>query len=434
MDEETITRAVGFAATDGELRLQAADWTGTLTLVRDGRAQRITVTAGAFAGPVTAGDAAPATTPTADDIVISGTAAAWEELLAPVPAPGFTDVFSAARAGRFDLAPVIGLARRHNAVRRFGELLRHARAGTDPTPSPRPVEPAHGRHDQAVGRYVHLDIGGLDHRVHYEEAGSGIPLLCAHTAGADGRQWRHLLEDERVTGRYRVIAYDMPFHGRSLPPAGTAWWTREYRLTTESAMAVPLALGDALGLAAPVFMGSSIGGMLALDLARHHPERFRAVISLQGGLRSSGGLTPEGAARIERFRTLERLADPALHAARQMAMMSPTAPQEFRQETMLGYAQGAPGVFAGDLYFHAVDHDLRDEAQLIDTTRCAVHLLTGEYDPTMVPISQRAAAAIPGARLQIMKGLGHFPMSEDHDALMPYLLPVLDEIAVAGAP
>ena len=47
----------------------------------------------------------------------------------------------------------------------------------------------------AVGRYVHLDIDGLDYRVYFEEAGEGIPLLLQHTAGADGRQWRHLLED-----------------------------------------------------------------------------------------------------------------------------------------------------------------------------------------------------------------------------------------------
>jgi pimeloyl-ACP methyl ester carboxylesterase len=58
-----------------------------------------------------------------------------------------------------------------------------------------------------------------------------------------------------------------------------------------------------------------------------------------------------------------------------------------------------------------------------------VHLLTGEFDHTMVPISERAAAEIPGARLTIMRGLGHFPMSEDHDRLMEYLLPVLNDYA-----
>jgi hypothetical protein len=31
--------------------------------------------------------------------------------------------------------------------------------------------------------------------------------------------------------------------------------------------------------------------------------------------------------------------------------------------------------------------------------------------------------------MQIMEGLGHFPMSEDHEGLMKYVLPILDGIA-----
>jgi pimeloyl-ACP methyl ester carboxylesterase len=47
----------------------------------------------------------------------------------------------------------------------------------------------------------------------------------------------------------------------------------------------------------------------------------------------------------------------------------------------------------------------------------------------MVPISMRAAEEIPGATFTLMKGLGHFPMSEDHEQLMNYLLPVLADYA-----
>jgi pimeloyl-ACP methyl ester carboxylesterase len=39
-----------------------------------------------------------------------------------------------------------------------------------------------------------------------------------------------------------------------------------------------------------------------------------------------------------------------------------------------------------------------------------------------------AAARIRGAKVTIMKGLGHFPMSEDPEAFLGYLRPVLDEI------
>jgi pimeloyl-ACP methyl ester carboxylesterase len=194
-------------------------------------------------------------------------------------------------------------------------------------------------------------------------------------------------------------------------------------------MGLAVSLAAALDLGRPVFVGSSIGGMLALDLARYHPDAFRAVIALQGGLRSSGGLSEEGVARMRRFRVDERLVDPALQGARQSGLLSPAAPEAGRQETMLHYAQSAPGVYAGDLFFHSIDHDLRGEAHLIDTTKCQVRLLTGEFDYAMVPISLRAAEEIPGATFTLMKGLGHFPMSEDHEQLMNYLLPVLADYA-----
>jgi len=37
-----------------------------------------------------------------------------------------------------------------------------------------------------TGRYAAVG----EHRIFFEEAGKGIPLLCLHTAGVDSRQWR----------------------------------------------------------------------------------------------------------------------------------------------------------------------------------------------------------------------------------------------------
>ena len=75
-------------------------------------------------------------------------------------------------------------------------------------------------YEPIVGRYLRLHLDGRAHRLYVEEAGQGIPLVCLHTAGADSRQFRHLLCDESVTRGYRVIAFDMPWHGKSYPPEG----------------------------------------------------------------------------------------------------------------------------------------------------------------------------------------------------------------------
>src|SRR5512136_614243 len=85
--------------------------------------------------------------------------------------------------------------------------------------------------EAVIGKYCYLTIDGVEYRVYFEENGKGIPLLCQHTAGADGRQWRHLLNDPEVTSKYRVIVPDLPYHGKSLPPESVEWWKAEYKLT-----------------------------------------------------------------------------------------------------------------------------------------------------------------------------------------------------------
>lgn len=280
--------------------------------------------------------------------------------------------------------------------------------------------------DGIVGRYVELELDGLGHRVYYEEAGEGVPLLCQHTAGAHGAQWRHLLESDEVTRDFRVIAYDLPFHGKSVPPDGRDWWAERYRLTGEFLRSVPVTLAEALGLDRPVFMGCSVGGLLALDLAYHHPDRFRAVISLEGALHIDGDLDALHAFWHPQVsnETKARLMD---------GLMSPTSPVARRRETTQLYAAGWPPAFLGDLHYYLEDFDLRKVAHEIDTTRVAVHILSGEYDYSgSVELGREAHDAIVGSTFTEMPGLGHFPMSEDPERFVEHLLPVLDALRSSG--
>ena len=130
-----------------------------------------------------------------------------------------------------------------------------------------------------TGRYVTVEVEGRALRIYFEEAGQGRPVLCLHTAGADTRQWRHLMNDAEVTAANRLIAFDMPWHGKSLPPEG--FQTEEYLLTTEAYIETILAVVDALGLERPVLAGCSMGGRIALQLAALHPGRFSGFIAIE---------------------------------------------------------------------------------------------------------------------------------------------------------
>jgi len=276
------------------------------------------------------------------------------------------------------------------------------------------------RFDTATGRYIYLTIDGIEYRVYFEETGAGIPILLQHTAGADARQWRHLLEDKEIQRDFRMIAYDLPYHGKSVPPTEIEWWRNEYRLTKDFLMKFVVTLSRELALERPVYMGSSIGGHLATDLALHHAEKFRAIIGVEAALTTPGGYDDQW--------SHPRVSN-EYKASVMYGLMSPTSPEKYRRETAWGYSQGAPPVFKGDLYYYSVDHDLSNAAEKIDTTRTPLYLLTGEYDWASTPaMSEELAKRIKGAKYQTMRGLGHFPMSEDPARFKEYITPVLREI------
>ncbi len=276
------------------------------------------------------------------------------------------------------------------------------------------------RFEPIVGRYMHLDLFARPHRIYVEEAGEGTPLLCLHTAGADGRRYRALMNDARITSRHRVIAFDMPWHGKSSPPAG--WHNEDYQLTSAQYSDMILTVVAALGLDRPILIGCSIGGRIALHLALEHPEAFRAIIGLQAG------------AHVDPYYDLNFLHRADVHGgevcgAIVSGLVGPDAPEAERWETLWHYMQGGPGVFKGDLYFYKIDGDIRSRVAQIDTSRCPLYLLSGEYDYSCTPEETLAvAASIQGSEAIIMKGLGHFPMSENPQEFLTYLLPVLAKI------
>ena len=279
----------------------------------------------------------------------------------------------------------------------------------------------HGHIEPITGKYVHVDIMGEPCRVYFEENGQGIPLVCLHTAGSDNRQFRHLLCDPDITRKYRVIAFDMPWHGKSYPPVG--FQNKDYELTTERYVQTIRAFCSALGLDKPVVMGCSIGGRIVLQLAHAHGDEFRALIGL------------EGADHQSPWYDTSWLNRPDVHggevcAALVSGLVAPQSPNEYRHETLWQYQQGGPGIFKGDLYFYRVDSDLRGKLGGIDTQRTPLYLLTGEYDYSCSPEDTvRTAQSIPGAKVTVMKEVGHFPMSENPEQFKKYIDPVLQEIS-----
>lgn len=411
IDSETLAE---LCAADGEFLLAAKNWTGGVRFLGETLSVSLTIKDG-VAVATDPGDGS-------ETITITGTDELWGRLLSPIAPRLENDLWPLIAREQLALkADYLMYGQYFAALARLVELMRPAspRSHGKITESFR-----HGQIDTPVGRYIHLDLEGDDYRVYFEEAGQGIPLILQHTAGCHGSQWRHLFETKEVTDHFHLIAYDLPYHGKSLPPVGKKWWTEQYKLRGPFLRSVPLTLAHALGLDRPVFMGVSVGGTLALELARYHPDDFRAVISVEGALKTFMPVDNP---------TVSTMWDPRVssdYKARMMdGLMSPTSPEAYRKEISYMYASGYPQTFMGDINYYCEDYDMREEARNIDTSKIAVHIMNGEYDFFgTLEAGQQAHAEIDGSTWVGMDDIGHFAMAENPEKFLEYVLPILENI------
>lgn len=112
-------------------------------------------------------------------------------------------------------------------------------------------------------------------RIHYRLAGSGAPpLILIHGWCSNLQHWQPTAQ--RLRRKHRVLAMDLRGHGKSDAPE------RGYD-------AAPLAddvasLARALGTRSAVIVGHSMGGLIALEIARRHPALAKALVLVDSAL------------------------------------------------------------------------------------------------------------------------------------------------------
>lgn len=346
--------------------------------------------------------------------------AVWDKFLAPIPPRHHHAIFAMlARVPEFTVRGdrLVFLQFSH-VVRRVLEIGKWLALGHN-APAPVSLHPPLGKPTPApavTGSYVFAG----NHHIYYEQAGAGRDLLCLHTAGADSRQFHRLMADERITASHRMVAFDLPWHGKSPPPAGAV--PGSWRLNTDLYVNLIMGFIAAAELHKPIVLGASMSGEICLELAFRHPEAFTGIIAC------------EASERIERRQT-PFSAHPQINAAYFVpewirGLIAPQSPAECAADIAWHYAQAGPAVFFGDIEFYAGDWDARDRVARIDTNRCKLFMLTGEYDYSCtVEHSAATAAKIPGAHFQPMTGIGHFPFAENPALFADYLLPILRELS-----
>lgn len=247
----------------------------------------------------------------------------------------------------------------------------------------------------------YMNVGGT--LAYVEMAGSGPVVLCLHTAGQSGVQWRYVIEDLAARG-YRVIVPDLPGHGRSEPgPRGAVTDLGEYAVWCGELL-------DAVEAVDPFVVGCSIGGKIALEIAVNRSDRLSGIVAMA----AHGGTDP-AASRMS-VRGLTRELEDASAPSRTdrtylgtLAVVGRNVPEDRARTIAAMHRREDPEVSTSDLIGWA-NQDLRADLHQIS---CPSHLVVGDDDLWLDPAdTKRTADQIPGAAYTLLEGIGHYPMEE----------------------
>src|SRR5918995_3606795 len=111
-------------------------------------------------------------------------------------------------------------------------------------------------------------VDAAGHRIAYDVAGKGPPVVLLHGYVGDRRMWRPQMEG--LADEFTVIAWDAPGYGGSSDPP------EDFSLAQFADCLA--AFVDALGLGRAHVVGLSFGGGLALELYRRHPELAMTLV------------------------------------------------------------------------------------------------------------------------------------------------------------
>lgn len=249
-------------------------------------------------------------------------------------------------------------------------------------------------------RARYLEVGGV--LTFVEDWGDGIPVVCVHTAGQSGVQYRHAAPELAARG-YRVVVPDMPGHGRSEPhPDGPVTDLSSYAGWI-------LEVCGALGLDRPLVVGCSIGGKITLDVASRAGTSIRGAVAMaasaQPGVLSVQGLRRE----------LEDLAAPSRTDRTYFgtrAVVGRWVDAGRRDLIARMHCREDPAISTSDLIGWGT-HDVREGLGRIAVP---TYVVVGEDDRWISSELARATAdAIPGADFTVLPGVGHYPMEEMDD-------------------
>ena len=253
---------------------------------------------------------------------------------------------------------------------------------------------------------------GID--IHCEISGSGPWLSLSHSLCCDGSMWAPQLA--ALERRFTVLRIDTRGHGGTDAPAGAY----NFEQLTDDV----LGLLDALRIERTHFVGLSMGGMIGQHLALKAPQRIDRLVLADTTSRMPAEAAPLWAERIRIATgqgmgplvqpTLERWFTAPWRAAHPEVME--TIGALIRNTPVAGYVGCAEAIARIDV------------TDRLNAIKAPTLVIVGRDDMGTPPaMSEAIAAAIPGARLEIISDASHLSNIEQADVFNRLLLDFLTE-------
>lgn len=270
---------------------------------------------------------------------------------------------------------------------------------------------------QPTERFV--DVASPPVHLRVNEIGAGEPVLFLHGMLGTGPYWGPLLVN--LSG-FRSLIVDRPGYGLSSP---LDWSKHAMGPAVADALAAAL---DQLGVRRTHVVGSSIGGVLALHLARRHPDRVGRIVMVGGGplvrefpvpqvfrlMASPLGVIIERLGRKPKMMrqiiagsghaaSLEDGRIPDVFVDWRVALQRDTASMRYERA-------GLHAIIGKDGWRPAIAMDDTQLASILHPTL----LLQGRADPTApIELWRRVMGVLPRGEMQVVEGAGHQPWLDD---------------------
>jgi len=240
--------------------------------------------------------------------------------------------------------------------------------------------------------------------LHYQTEGQpqGLPLVFINSLGCDLRIWDQLLP--AFNHEFHLIRYDKRGHGLSDAPPGP-YTIRDHSQDLDSLL-------THLQVEKAVLVGISVGGLIALEWARLHPERVQALV-----LCDTAPKIGQAEGWQERIQAVRSQGLPAMAETILSRWFGPT----FRQNHPADY-YGYRNMLAraSEEGYVATCAALRDADLRQEIANIAVPtlVLCGDEDVVISPAQTREwAAALPQAHVATIPHAAHLPCIEQPEVM-----------------